>query len=706
MVFMLLTAALAQITVEVPAFEQEWGSYPARFVVSNDVRTARVVDLETNKEVPSKVQQLREKRYVFWQRSDDGQRSHRYSVELDGKPSDFEPAFVGADDMLVYGPKDTVADLGVGLWATAMPIDWDQDGDWDLVYVCDGVPQSGVYLYLQEDDGIFRRVRRFGDGEKFASIGDVDGDGKWDLIAGTTWFNDIDGHGMTRRKGRLYRKPVGDELKLRTLQSRLVDWDGDGLMDLMSAYGDWFEYGWDDAYDETGNWVAGPLHGRVRFHRNTGTSREPYYQAPIELEADDQPIDIYGRPCPSIADYDGDGDLDLVTGEFRDGFTYFQNVGTRTAPRLAAGRPLETKNGLLKADLCMISPFAVDWNKDGKPDLIVGQEDGRVSIMLNAGLEKGQPIFEEEFFLKERGGPMKSGALSTPWLDSETGDLYAGNTAGYIEYFKRTRRGFENGRYVTLNGAPFRVIAGYNGSIQGPAEEKWGYTVPYIGDVDGDGRRDILFNSIIGRLEYLTLKSPYEAAAQKKVVVHWKDEPPYPAWNWWKPGKNDLAVQWRTRPMVIDVDDDGLKDIVAMDHEGYLAFFRQKGNGFDPGKRLFINADAHESDDPFLRLNDRIAGKSGRAKIDLADWDGDGDLDLIRNTTTAAWFENLDGWQFAMHGDLPGRKLAGHTSSPHAIDWDKDGKMDLILGAEDGRFYCFSRAYLEEPDKVDAILVE
>ena len=49
---------------------------------------------------------------------------------------------------------------------------------------------------------------------------------------------------------------------------------------------------------------------------------------------------------------------------------------------------------------------------------------------------------------------------------------------------------------ITVNGKPFRVMAGPNGSIQGPAERKWGYTVQTVSDLDGDGKLDIIFNSI------------------------------------------------------------------------------------------------------------------------------------------------------------------------------------------------------------------
>jgi len=62
-----------------------------------------------------------------------------------------------------------------------------------------------------------------------------------------------------------------------------------------------------------------------------------------------------------------------------------------------------------------------------------------------------------------------------------------------------------------------------------------------------------------------------------------------------------------------------------------------------------------------LAWEKRITGGSGRRKFCFADWDRDG-------------------------------RLAGHSTSPTIIDWNKDKIPDLLIGAEDGFLY-----YLPNP---------
>ena len=88
-----------------------------------------------------------------------------------------------------------------------------------------------------------------------------------------------------------------------------------------------------------GRWKNGPLHGFVYWLRNTGTTAAPVYAAAAQVMAAGGPVDTYGCPTPNFADFDGDGDLDLLCGEFLDSFTYFENTGSRTEPRLRRWAP-------------------------------------------------------------------------------------------------------------------------------------------------------------------------------------------------------------------------------------------------------------------------------------------------------------------------------------------------------------------------------
>ena len=157
---------------------------------------------------------------------------------------------------------------------------------------------------------------------------------------------------------------------------------------------------------------------------------------------------------------------------------------------------------------------------------------------------------------------LKCGALATPcgcdWDGDGDTDLVCGNTAGYIELFENLSGPkvefprFAAPRRLAAGGKTFRVMAGPNGSIQGPAEAKWGYTTA-LGRGLGPGWvcRTSCLNSIWGKVEWLrnegTRSEPQLAAAQP-VEVEWPAAPPKPAWTWWTPKPGELVTQWRTTP--------------------------------------------------------------------------------------------------------------------------------------------------------------
>jgi hypothetical protein len=75
----------------------------------------------------------------------------------------------------------------------------------------------------------------------------------------------------------------------------------------------------------------------------------------------------------------------------------------------------------------------------------------------------------------------------------------------------------------------------------------------------------------------------------------------------------------------------------------------------------------------------------------VVDWDGDGKLDLLLNSANADLYRGLgqqDGvWRFQSAGSLAKQNIEGHDVSPATVDFDGNGIPDFIGGAEDGRFY-------------------
>lgn len=612
-------------------------------------------------------------------------------------------------ERLKYNHPGLVVDLGVGLWAWPLPMDFDGDGRLDLDVNCPDKPSNGVYVFHNPGgkDPVFRPGRRIGRGLQNVLVSHVDGRPR--VLSPGFEYPDFLKTGLETGV-RLPAPANVHPNRVRGNFWRYADYDGDGALDLIVGADDWTAYGWDNAYDRTGKWTNGPLRGFVYLLRNTGTTEKPAYAKPTKLLAGDRPVETFGWPCPNLADFDGDGDLDLLCGEFLDGFTYFENVGTRREPKYAPGRRLKTADGKpLVMDLQMITPTAHDWDGDGNIDLIVGDEDGRVALIEHTGKVAGRlPVFQPPRYFRQEADELKFGALAAPaacdWDGDGDIDLVCGNTAGYIGFFENLsgpgveRPKWAAPRLLTADGKPIRIQAGPNGSIQGPCEAKWGYTTLTAADWDGDGLIDLVVNSIWGKVHWyrnVGTRTAPKLAAAAPIEVEWDGPQPTLAWGWLRPDGKGLLTQWRTTPVAVDWTGDGLVDLVMLDHEGYLALFERARRD---GKLVLLSPRrclCDESGTP-LRLNAGTAGKSGRRKLCVTDWDGDGKLDVLVNSANARLLRQVraaDGkWFFKDQGDVAGRNIEGHDTHPTAADFNADGVPDLVIGAEDGRLY-----YLRNP---------
>jgi hypothetical protein len=509
---------------------------------------------------------------------------------------------------LAYNNPDLVVDLGVGLWSWPLPMDYNGDGKMDLVVVCSDKPHNGTWYF--ENSGrtdpetklpIFRPAVLIGNSAPSAGISYVTGQ---PVVTATASLK----NGELRRfrgnvfpdfKHSQFNKPqklkVPEEIhtqpgNIRQNQWQLVDFDGDGVLDVTLGIDFWGDFGivspTESLWSDKGEWKSGPLRGYVYLLRNKGTNEKPAYAAPEKVLAGGKPVDPYGMPSPMWGDFRGTGKLDLITGEFRDSFTFFENTGTRASPVYAEGRMLKAKGGdRLHMDLCMITPVAVDFNGDGRLDIVSGDEDGRVAFIENTGrVVDGMPEFLPPRYFKQFADKVKFGALITPyavdWDGDGREDIIAGNSAGYIAFIKNLRGDpvrWAAPELLKADGKIIREQAGPNGSIQGPAEAKWGYSILSVEDWDGDGLPDIVTNGIWGKIVWYknigTRIAPKLAAAQPVELA-----PGAPvqnlAWNWWRPKGRELVTQWRTTPQVIDWNKDGIMDLVMHDTQGYLALLR------------------------------------------------------------------------------------------------------------------------------------
>jgi hypothetical protein len=631
------------------------------------------------------------------------------------------PAFIGTGDTLTHGNIQSTSTMQ----GTALPVDWNGDGVKDIVSEIGTVPQAGLYVFINEGterDPHFARMRRIRNAlapNTLYSMKDINGDGLRDLGVQGGYYSDFDHRRfsgfrpVTEPRKFTFKRMMPESRSDRTFWY-YADWDGDGKTDLLIGTDGWWDYGWANGFNAQGEWQRGPLDGRVYWYRNIGTNGQFDLDYPIRLKDNTGKfLWTYGYCHPIVEDFDQDGDLDLLSTDFIDNVCFYENVGTRSQPALASSKPIMTTAGPFISEKQALVPTVMDWDNDGDLDILVRAEDESLGYLENLFNERHQLIFKPIVYWTCKSDELVAAQLVAQDLADWTGDgvpdLVFGHSPGTMGIFRNVGRNghwsFGPLEWFCAGDKRLRIEAGPNGSIQGPAERRWGYTVPAIMDFDLDGLPDLISNSIWGRIVWFRNPGPIGTTrleAARPIEVAWPGAPPKPAWNWWDPKPGEWATEWRSKVVPIDYNKDGLMDLVTIDYDGYLVLHERKRiDGkliLGPGERIFKDS----SNAPW-QINSQPEGGSGRLKFCLADWDADGDLDLIQSekNSNVGFYENVGSNanpRFMGRGAMVDLRLTGHDCVPSTLDYDGDGRQDLIIGAEDGHFYCFLRSYLDHKD--------
>jgi hypothetical protein len=514
-------------------------------------------------------------------------------------------------------------------WVVPHFYDWDRDGDQDFFPSFMSGPYAGKIVFFENttkaggqltfvDRGPLKTISGvpLAGGKQaggwFPSVVfvvdfDGDDDGLTDIILG---YNNhcylyrnlgADGSGRWRLADAVTIQADGEDIELFNPCFDVADIDSDGDLDLFGA----------------------PQAGQIYFYENIDKSNprtKPTFAKGTIIAYDETYLQRSSHPRVTVADFTGDGLLDFMVDRAweltdlnhplkRDYGALFKNIGIAKFPKWQKtdayhGAPYTEEFQICDAVRQNVVR-AVDWNNDGKTDLIAGDCDGFVWYFQNH-TNNLFPVFAEGRKVLSKGKPLslaKSSGHDRPdicdWNNDSRKDLIASDGAGTVTIY--------------LNeGTDAEPVLGAGQKVK--AQNKQGNLEPIdrgtrshmmVCDWNNDGKKDIIFSDQENPGFYFfrnigTDANPSFAAAKNIGLT------PY-----MRPNLGSF----------VDWDGDGKKDLIACEFEHSIRFYKNVGTGRVGEEPKFSNPDGIKIVKPYSIM--KISG------ADAIDWNQDGDIDII-----------------------------------------------------------------------------
>lgn len=408
--------------------------------------------------------------------------------------------------------------------------DLDNDGDLDLLVGIGesllGGPTPGITMGFRNtgsrtaprftlDSSLVAGIPDIGL-NSYPALADMDNDGDLDLLLGRDLQTFVYFRNTGTASGPVWTANsttfTGIETSTYWKNPTLFDLDGDGDFDLLYGTSDGTLY----YYENVGSRTA------PQFSRNTA-----YF--PVIRTAGNAATTSFG-------DFDGDGDLDMISGDWLGGIQYFRNDGTASSPRFT-----KTTAPFTSIDVgSYSSPKFVDLDGDGDLDIVSGALDGRIFCYINNGTSFTQ---NTTIFAAIDVGWRSAPAFADIDNDGDLDMIVGAEDAPAIAFYRN-------------QGS--NVFVQENGVIAGVTSVRNGH--PAFVDLDHDGDVDLVIGGSNGRLLY------YENTGTRTSPVWTRNDA-------WLAG---MSVRQDAAAAFADFDGDRKPDAIIGEYNGNFSFFKNQ----------------------------------------------------------------------------------------------------------------------------------
>lgn len=253
------------------------------------------------------------------------------------------------------------------------------------------------------------------------------------------------------------------------------DHNGDGLKDLLvSAQGQY--------NDETGNQIC-----KIAYYENVGTAEAPMFEFVTDDYEDLSTLGIGESLAfyPTFGDLDGDGDEDMILGEYEGYCYYLENTGGAGSPAIFnTFVTLLDSEGSLIFDGTFVYPNLIDLDRDGDEDLVIGRRTGKLQYFENTGVG----TYNFELVTANLGGVDVSGAEfieghAVPQFVDVEGEyqLLVGSKRGYVYYYDDIEDNLD-GTFHLVDSIVDDLAIGT-------------YSAPAVDNINGDNRFEMVLGN-------------------------------------------------------------------------------------------------------------------------------------------------------------------------------------------------------------------